>query len=67
MVAWLVTCNTRRKICLKSWDRFQIPLPFSHCEIVLNSPILVPREACQAKTEELRLELEGSLRAGSRD
>jgi hypothetical protein len=62
-----VTCNTRRKICLKSWDRFQVPLPFSHCEIVLNSSILVPREACQAKTEELRLELEGSLRAGSRD
>jgi lysophospholipid acyltransferase (LPLAT)-like uncharacterized protein len=62
-----VTCNTRRKICLKSWDGFQIPLPFSRCEVVLNAPILVPREACDAKTEELRLELEGSLRASSRD
>jgi len=62
-----VTCNTRRKICLKSWDGFQIPLPFSRCELILNQPILVPREACEIKREELRLELEGSLRGSSRD
>ena len=23
-----VTCNTQRKICVKNWDGFQIPLPF---------------------------------------
>jgi lysophospholipid acyltransferase (LPLAT)-like uncharacterized protein len=62
-----VTCNTRRKICVKSWDGFQIPLPFSRCELILNAPILVPREACEAKREEMRLELEGCLRASSRD
>jgi len=62
-----VTCNTRRKICLKSWDGFQIPLPFSRCELILNEPIVVPREASGTKTEELRLKLEGSLRASSRD
>ena len=62
-----VTCNTRRKICLKSWDGFQIPLPFSRCELLLNEPIFVPREACEVKREELRLELEGSLRGSSRD
>ena len=62
-----VTCNTRRKICIKSWDGFQIPLPFSRCELVLHAPMLVPRDASEAKTEELRLELEGSLLAGSRD
>jgi hypothetical protein len=62
-----VTCNTRRKICAKSWDGFQIPLPFSHCEVILNEPILVPREACEAKREELRLDLEGCLRASSKD
>lgn len=62
-----VTCNTRRKICLKSWDGFQIPLPFSRCELILNEPILVPREAGEAKREEMRLDLEGSLRASSRD
>ena len=62
-----VTCNTRRKICVKSWDRFQIPLPFSRCELVLNEPILVPRKACETRREELRLELEGSLLGSSRD
>lgn len=62
-----VTCNTRWKICVKSWDGFQIPLPFSRCELILNPPILVPRDACEAKTEELRLELEGSLLASSKD
>jgi lysophospholipid acyltransferase (LPLAT)-like uncharacterized protein len=62
-----VTCNTRRKICLKSWDGFQIPLPFSRCELILKAPILVPREACEQEREELRLELQGSLRASSTD
>jgi lysophospholipid acyltransferase (LPLAT)-like uncharacterized protein len=62
-----VTCNTRRKVCTKNWDGFQVPLPFSRCELILNEPILVPREACEAKREDLRLDLEGSLRASSRD
>ncbi len=62
-----VTCNTRRKICLKSWDRFQIPLPFSRCELILNQPILVPRQAGEARREELRSELERTLRDSSKD
>jgi lysophospholipid acyltransferase (LPLAT)-like uncharacterized protein len=62
-----VTCNTRGKICLKSWDRFQIPLPFSRCELILNRPIFVPREADGAQREERRLELESSLRQSSDD
>jgi lysophospholipid acyltransferase (LPLAT)-like uncharacterized protein len=62
-----VTCNTTRKICLKSWDRFQIPLPFSRCELILNQPILVGREADGAEREERRRELETSLRQSSND
>jgi lysophospholipid acyltransferase (LPLAT)-like uncharacterized protein len=62
-----VTCNTRRKICLKSWDHFQIPLPFSRCDLILNEPLLVPREASETRREELRVQLEGILRAGSAD
>jgi len=62
-----VTCNSRRKLCLKSWDRFQIPLPFSRCELILKQPILVPREADGAEREERRRELEISLRQSSRD
>jgi len=62
-----VTCNTRRKLCLKSWDWFQIPLPFSRCELILNEPILVRREADQAEREERRRELQTSLRQSSND
>ena len=62
-----VTCNTGWKISLKSWDRFQIPLPFSICEIILSRPILVPHDADEIKREELRMALETSLRASSRD
>jgi lysophospholipid acyltransferase (LPLAT)-like uncharacterized protein len=56
-----VTCYTQPKICLKSWDGFQIPLPFSRCELVLNQPIFVPREADQASREERRSELQSRL------
>lgn len=62
-----VTCNTHPKICLKSWDRFQIPLPFSRCEFILNEPIFVPREADQSGREECRSELEARLRQTSID
>ena len=62
-----VTWNTSRKICVKSWDRFQIPLPFARCEMVLNQPIVVPRGASEADREKLRAELERSLRGSSRD
>ena len=62
-----VTCNTRRKLCLKSWDGFQIPFPFSRCELILNEPIHVPREADEAVREERRRKLETRLRQSARD
>lgn len=62
-----VTCNTHWKLCLKSWDGFQIPLPFSRCELILNKPLLVPRNAEADEREELRKELEASLNDSSMD
>jgi lysophospholipid acyltransferase (LPLAT)-like uncharacterized protein len=55
------------KIRLKSWDRFQIPLPLSRCEMIYAKPIRVPREATDGEREQLRLQLEAELRAISRD
>ncbi len=52
---------------LKSWDRFQIPLPFSLCEMNSAKPIFVPREATDAEREKLRKQLEAELRAITRD
>ena len=55
------------KIQAKSWDRFQIPLPFSRCEMVLGKPVRVPREASDAEREALRQQLERTLKEISRD
>src|SRR5713101_987127 len=55
------------KIRLKSWDRFQIPLPFSRCEMIYEKPIHVPREATEEQREALRRQLEQTLRTISKD
>jgi hypothetical protein len=57
----------RWKVRPKSWDRFQIPLPFSHCEMLIGQPIRVPREATDAEREALRQQLERTLKEISRD
>lgn len=62
-----VTYYASRKVCLKSWDRFQIPLPMSRCEVVFHQPMSVPREAAGAEREALRGSLENHLRLHSRD
>jgi len=54
--------HARWKIQLKSWDRFQIPLPFTHCEMRCGEPLLVPRETTAAQREVLRQKLEQTLR-----
>jgi len=55
------------KMQAKSWDRFQIPLPFSRCEMVFGKPVRVPREATDAEREILRQQLEGALKGISQD
>jgi lysophospholipid acyltransferase (LPLAT)-like uncharacterized protein len=55
------------KVRTKSWDRFQIPLPFSRCEMFFEKPICVPREASVEEREKLRLRLEETLKSISDD
>jgi lysophospholipid acyltransferase (LPLAT)-like uncharacterized protein len=55
------------KVQAKSWDRFQIPLPFSRCEMVIEKPVWVPREASDTEREALRQQLEATLKEISRD
>ncbi|MBM3822150.1 MAG: DUF374 domain-containing protein [Verrucomicrobia bacterium] len=55
------------KICLRSWDRFQIPLPFSNCTIRVEEPVRVARDATEAAREEKRVELEEKLNRITRD
>jgi lysophospholipid acyltransferase (LPLAT)-like uncharacterized protein len=52
---------------LRSWDRFQIPLPFSRCEVRFGERLVVPRELSPEQREDLRRELERRLQALTRD
>lgn len=59
--------NADWKIQFKSWDRFQVPLPFSRCEMRAAKPIVIPREASDEEREKLRQQLEQALKNLSRD
>ena len=59
--------NLAWKICIKSWDRFQIPIPFSRCEVIVEQPVWVPREATDEQREILRQRLEQTLITINRD
>jgi len=55
------------KITLRSWDRFQIPLPFSRVTVTFAEPLAVPREANDELRESLRRELDRRLLALTKD
>ncbi len=55
------------KLTARSWDRFQIPLPFSRCEMRVGKPVRVPRQTSDEEREQLRLQLERTLREISVD
>lgn len=65
----IVPCswNLGWKLQLKSWDGFQIPLPFSSCDMIFEKPIKIPREATDAERAALRQQLQQTLREISRD
>lgn len=55
------------KITLKSWDRFQVPLPFGKCEVRFGEPIRIPREATDEQRAEFKAELQRRLMALTED
>lgn len=55
------------KISLKTWDRFQIPLPFARCEITTGRMLRVPGSMSADERERLRQQVETELRAITRD
>lgn len=55
------------KICLKTWDRFQLPLPFARCDITTGRTMRIPRTASEAERVELRQQLEAEMRSITRD
>lgn len=59
------SCQVGWKIRLKSWDRFQIPMPFSRCEMTFGEPLRVPRQATDAERAQLGEQLRTVLLAGT--
>ncbi len=55
------TYNASRKITLKSWDQFIIPLPFSRVHLAFSEPLVVPLEINKKDVEKLRQSLEDTL------
>jgi hypothetical protein len=55
------------KITLKSWDRFQIPLPFSKCTFNFGDPVPVPRELSEEGREKIRQQFQTTLNALTSD
>ncbi|MEN9777431.1 MAG: hypothetical protein RJB04_1186, partial [Verrucomicrobiota bacterium] len=55
------------KWTLGSWDRFQIPIPFSRCDVVFGEPIWVPRSTDEIGREQGRILLRERLMALTRD
>jgi len=55
------------KKSLNSWDRFQVPLPFSQCHVQFGKAIHVPRESSPEQRATYRTTLESELRRLTRD
>ena len=54
--------SSRRRWRLGTWDRYQIPKPFSRAVIVLGEPIEVPAHATEIELEQSRLRVEAEIR-----
>ena len=50
--------------CLKTWDHFRIPLPFSKVVFTIEGALDVPRQLSESEFENVRLEVQRLLRKG---
>jgi lysophospholipid acyltransferase (LPLAT)-like uncharacterized protein len=55
--------DASRSWTMRSWDRTQIPKPFSTVAVAIGAPLDVPREADEHAIESARVRLEASLQA----
>ena len=58
-----VSTSVSGKLTLKSWDRFQVPLPFARCTVRLGQLLPVPGDLDEAGRERLKQELQEQMRA----
>lgn len=51
----------------RSWDRFQVPIPFSSCQVSFGQVVRIPRESSETDLEACRQRVESELRRITRD
>ena len=56
-----------RKFQMSSWDRFQLPLPFSRCTVTFAPMLRIPRNASEDEKKALKSELQRILMSMTRD
>jgi lysophospholipid acyltransferase (LPLAT)-like uncharacterized protein len=56
-----VSARIHSKKVFGSWDAFQLPLPFSRCDVRMGEILRVPREASDAERESARRTLEQGM------
>jgi lysophospholipid acyltransferase (LPLAT)-like uncharacterized protein len=56
-----VSNTASRRRLLRSWDRFQIPMPFARIIVEYGEPFVVPRDCDEHERERFRKRLEDSL------
>jgi len=52
----LVLCGVKihsKKVLLKSWDQFEIPMPFSKIELHFSEKIMIPKDASREEISRL--------------
>lgn len=62
-----VSAHIHWKFRLRSWDQFQVPLPFSRIEVGFGPPLRVPRDLPKTERPHLIAELESRMRQLTRD
>jgi lysophospholipid acyltransferase (LPLAT)-like uncharacterized protein len=53
--------SMKHKVQLKSWDEFQIPLPFTQALVLKAPPIWVPADASEAHLRDLQQRMQATL------
>lgn len=56
-----ITSASSRHRVFSSWDRFELPYPFTRVVVRYGAPVVVPPDADRAEMERRRLELEATL------
>ncbi|MCX7798357.1 MAG: lysophospholipid acyltransferase family protein [Melioribacter sp.] len=63
----LLGIYNKRKIILNSWDKFEIPLPFSRIEVLYSEPIYINKDLDYNETSKMILYCENKLNKLQKD